>query len=106
MIRWFIAAALLLGVGASGVVQARQARHADVDAQACLVEVLDSEMLPVGPMFYHTVQATLRITPPGSPPVVRTIEKVIPWQAPPPRQGQVMRMNCDQAALGSQLFAW
>jgi hypothetical protein len=79
------------------------ARTRDVGRQTCRVEVLSSEELPVGALFYHTVRATLSITSPGDAPVVRDVEGMIPWQAPPPRQGQKMRVACDAAGIGAAL---
>jgi hypothetical protein len=73
--------------------------------QSCLVEVLYSEVLPVGLAFYHTYRATLRVTPPDGPPFETTIEREMPWQAPPPRQGQRQWVPCDAALLQSS-FRW
>lgn len=56
------------------------------DARSCLVEVLHSEELPLGPLFYHTVKARLLVTPADRPPFETTVARAIPWQAPPPRQ--------------------
>lgn len=76
------------------------------DARSCLVEVLHSEELPVGPLFYHTVKVRLLVTPADRPPFETVIERAIPWQAPPPRQGQRRRMACEQvsAQSGFRLF--
>ena len=93
-----IAAALLLGLGFFG---SARAGGMQPPAQTCLVQVLSSEEIPLGPMFYHTVKATLLITPQGNPGVVRTVERAIPWQVPPPRQSQRLRMACDPARLES-----
>ncbi len=90
----------LVGLAAGGSAQAGPGRHAAALApRACLVEVLWSEVVPVGPLFHHTFEETLRITPPNGSPVTRTVEQVIPWQAPPPRQGQRMMMACDSALI-------
>ena len=106
MIRKIIIAALLLGVSVYSMAAASPARrHEDVGARMCRVEVLHSEELPVGPMFYHTVKSTLQVTPLGEAPVVRSVEKVIPWQVPPPRQGQKMTLACDDPqVIGSTFF--
>lgn len=69
--------------------------------QFCTAEVLHSEMLPVGPAFHHTIKATLLVTPTDRPPFETTVVRVIPWQAPPPRQGQRQRVPCDPALLPS-----
>ena len=76
------------------------------DAGSCLVEVLYSEELPVGPLFYHTVKARLLVTPADQPPFETTVERAIPWQAPPPRQGQRLRIPCEKvlAQSGFRLF--
>jgi hypothetical protein len=71
------------------------------DARSCLVEVLYSEELPLGPMFYHTVRERLRVTPADQPPFETTVERAIPWQAPPPRQGQRTRVPCESVLAQS-----
>ena len=68
------------------------------DADSCLVEVLSSEMLTASPPFYHTVKATLLVTPADRPAYETTVVRTIPWQAPPPRQGQRTWMTCEQAS--------
>jgi hypothetical protein len=79
-----------------------QAGHATSrDRRACLVEVLYSEELPIGPLFHHTVKAAVLVTQPGAPPFETTVLKVIPWQVPPPRRGQRVRVRCDSAPLNS-----
>ena len=88
-------AAMLLALTASA--QAGQGVH---DSR-CLVEVLYSEELPIGPLFYHTVKAAVLVTPPGAPPFETTVHKVIPWQVPPPRRGQRLRVACDSVLLNS-----
>jgi hypothetical protein len=102
LIRNAVAAALpcVLVVAVASGALARS--HGDMSARACHLEVLHSEELPVGPMFYHTVKASVLITAPGEPPVVRSVEGAIPWQVPAPRQGRKMRVACDAvgAALG------
>jgi hypothetical protein len=89
-------AAMLLVLTASA--QAGQMASRD---SRCLVEVLYSEELPIGPLFYHTVKAAVLVTPPGAPPFETTVQKVIPWQVPPPRRGQRVRVACDSALLNS-----
>lgn len=76
------------------------------DARSCLVQVLHSEELPVGPLFYHTVKVRLLVMPADRPAFETLVERAIPWQAPPPRQGQRMRMACEQmsAQSGFRLF--
>src|SRR5262249_4595021 len=96
-----IAAALLLGLGFFG---SARAGGMQPPAQTCLVQVLSSEEIPLGPMFYHTVKATLLVTPSDRPPFQTTIEKVTPWQVPPPRQGQQARVYCDPESLKAFAF--
>ena len=55
-------------------------------------------------MFYHTVKATLLVTPSDRPPFQTTIEKVTPWQVPPPRQGQQARVYCDPESFKAFAF--
>ena len=61
------------------------------------VDVLHSEELTGAPIFYRLVRVTLLITSPGGPAFETTIKKMIPWQTPPPRQGQRFRLRCDPA---------
>jgi hypothetical protein len=86
------AVALLLMI--AGSAQARDTGDGD---RRCLVEVLHSEELPLGPLFHHTVKTILRVTRPDTPPFETTVYRVIPWQEPPPRRGQHTRVQCDQA---------
>jgi hypothetical protein len=67
----------------------------------CLVEVLHSEELPGAPIFQNHVRATLLVTPPAGAPFETTVEKLIPFQVPPPRKGQRLRLPCDPANLSS-----
>ena len=98
-------AALLLGlVGAGSAAAAEMRPSAKADAQSCFVQVLSSEEIPLGPMFHHTVKATLLVTPPDRPAFQTTVEKVTPWQVPPPRQGQRAWVFCDPASLNRFAF--
>jgi hypothetical protein len=104
-----IAAALLLGLEFGGSARAAEVQpqvkaQAKADAHSCFVQVLYSEEIPLGPMFYHTVKATLLVTPPDRPPFQTTVEKVTPWQVPPPRQGQRAWVYCDAASLNGFPF--
>jgi hypothetical protein len=109
-----IAAALLLGMGVAGSAgaaemvqgkaQGKTQGKAEARAQTCLVQVLSSEEIPLGPMFHHTVKATLLVSPSDRPPFQTTIEKVTPWQVPPPRQGQRAWVSCDPASLNAFAF--
>src|SRR5215813_2880619 len=73
------------------------------DPRSCIVEVLHSEELPIGPLFHHTIRATLLVSAPNTPPFETTVLKVIPWQVPPPRRGQRVRVQCDPAELNLPL---
>jgi hypothetical protein len=73
--------------------------------QVCLVEVLYSEELPGAPIFQNLVRARLRVTAADRPPFETTVEKFIPWQLPPPRRGQRLKMLCDPAAFSSFPFS-
>jgi hypothetical protein len=73
-------------------------------ARSCRIEVLHSEELPIGPLFHHTVKTHLLVNAPGTPPFETTVIRVIPWQVPPPRRGQRVRVRCDRALLDSSLF--
>ena len=44
------------------VADSAQARSGGQRDMRCLVEVLHSEELPIGPLFYHTVKATLLVS--------------------------------------------
>jgi hypothetical protein len=73
----------------------------------CLVEVVHSEELPVGLPFYHTVRATLLVTAPNALPAETTVYKMIPWQVPPPRQGQKVWMRCNKSLSMLRFdFSW
>jgi hypothetical protein len=98
-----IAAALLFGLGI-GAATAEVRPAVKADAQRCLVQVLYSEEIPLGPMFYHTVKATLLVTPADRPPFQTIVEKVTPWQVPPPRQGQQAWVYCDPTSLNAFPF--
>ena len=102
--RLIVATTLLLAV-------AGQPAHAGLwgqeDARAmqpCVIEVLHSEMIPIGPLLHHTIKATLLVTAPDRPPFETTVEKVLPVQFPAPRQGQRLKMMCDPASFGG--FSW
>jgi hypothetical protein len=97
--RSIIGIVMLAGVAIPCAAHAGQVYQGD--APSCLVEVLYSEELPVGPLFYHTYRATLRITPPNRPSFVTTVLRAMPLQAPPPRQGQRQHVPCDPALVES-----
>lgn len=70
----------------------------------CQVEVLYSEELPGAPIFQNRVRAWLQITPPRHPPFEVTVERFVPWQMPPPRRGQRLRLGCDARSLDLSVF--
>jgi hypothetical protein len=80
-----------------------RARATSLAQKLCRVEVLHSEELPLGPLFHHTIRATLLVTPPDRPPFETTVRRVIPWQSPPPRQGQRVLVPCDPVLIESSL---
>ena len=89
-----VALACMLLVALTGAVRAAQAR-----APSCVLEVLYSEELPIGPLFHHTVRADLLVIPPKGQPFETTVWKVIPWQVPPPRRGQRLRRPCSSVTF-------
>ena len=95
-----IATVLLLGM----LPAARADAASLADRAACLVEVLHSEEPPYAPDYHHLVKATLLVTPPRGAAFETTVLKYIPWQAPPPRRGQRLRMRCDPANLDPLAF--
>jgi hypothetical protein len=52
------------------------------------------------------VKARLLVTPADRAAFEATVVRTIPWQAPPPRQGQRLSMSCEavQADSGYRLF--
>ena len=94
--------ATILLLAMTGSAEARQGdrRH----AQSCLFEVLYSEELPIAPLFYHIIKATLLVTAPKAPPFEATVVEVIAWQVPPLRRGQRKRAPCDSAPHPSSFF--
>ena len=102
--RLIVATTLLSAMTCGSAHAAQWNAPAAAAMQPCLVEVLHSEMIPLGPLFHHTIKTTLLVTAPGRPPFETTVERVIPVQFPPPRQGQRLRMSCDPASLSA--FTW
>jgi hypothetical protein len=104
--RTIIATTLFLGIslaapadGAAYTEQGRQATGtmAGDDRSVRTVDVLHSEELPVAPIYYHLVRSAMMITSAGNPAFGTTVEKLIPWQVPPPRQRQRSRLRSDPA---------
>jgi hypothetical protein len=71
-----------------------------------VVDVLDSEELPGAPIFQTLVRARLLVTPAGRPPFETTVEKLIPWEVPPPRRGQRLKLSCDPFTFSAFPFDW
>lgn len=74
------------------------------DRGLCMVEVLHSEELPGAPIFQNLARERLRVTAPQQPPFETTVERLMPWQVPPPRRGQRLKLACDSAVLNSFSF--
>lgn len=91
--------ALMLLLAMTGLAEA--GKGGQRDTRSCRAEVLHSEELPIGPLFYHTIKATMLVTASDARRFETTIYEVIPWQVPPPRQGQRVRVRCDPPALNS-----
>jgi hypothetical protein len=70
----------------------------------CSIEVLRSEELPGAPIYQNRVRATLRVNAPGRVPFETTVVRLIPWQVPPPRQGQRLTVLCDPESLSFPIF--
>jgi hypothetical protein len=68
---------------------------------ACKAIVLRTEELAGAPIFYHDMRTALRVTSPGGPTFEATVEGVIPWQVPPFRKGQKLRLWCDPTSRSS-----
>ena len=94
------AIAALMSLTAIGPIQAGGPEVQNA-TRSCLVEVLHSEELPIGPMFFHTVKATVLVTAPGVQPFQATVQEVMPWQVPPPRRGKRVRAQCDPTTSNS-----
>ena len=69
------------------------------DPRPCRAEVLQSEELPAAPIFHHAIRATLLVTGSDARQYQTTIYEVIPWQVPPLRRGQLVRVPCDRDAI-------
>jgi hypothetical protein len=95
-----VAASLFLVTAVSAAVAAQAP-----DGRAmCKIEVLKSEELPGAPIYQNLIKATLLVEAPGSPPFETTVVKLIPYQVPPPRQGQRLTAPCDPDDFGFHLF--
>lgn len=90
------AAAALLVVVMSSV----QASASSVHRVRCTARVLHSEKLPFAPINYWLVKVTLEVTPPNQAAFITTLQEWTPWQVPPPRRGQTLRLRCNPANPG------
>ena len=70
----------------------------------CSIQVLRSEELPGAPIYQNRVRATLLVNAPGRAPFETTVVRLIPWQVPPPRQGQRLTVLCDPESLSFPIF--
>jgi len=70
----------------------------------CGIEVLRSEELPGAPIYQNRVRTTLLVNAPGRAPFETTVVRLIPWQVPPPRQGQRMTVLCDPESFSFPVF--
>jgi hypothetical protein len=84
------AVAMLAGEGQTA--QAATTHHGFL---ACKARVLYSEELPFAPIGSWLVKATFEITPPHGNPYLAAYQDWMPWQGPPPRRGQSLRVQCD-----------
>jgi hypothetical protein len=98
-----IAATLLLGMTATAFAADPTSRGAIAETRdgrvRCGIEVLRSEELPGAPIYQNRVRTTLRVSAPGRVPFETSVVRLIPWQVPPPRQGQRMSVLCDPESL-------
>lgn len=90
------AAAMLIGV----MLSARASAGSD-HRLPCVARVLHSEELPFAPINYWLVKVTLEVAPPSGSAFITTLQELTPWQALPPRRGQIFRLRCDPANPGN-----
>ena len=96
----FLSAVAMLAC-AGQTAQAATAYHGFL---ACKARVLHSEELPYAPIGTWLVKATFEITPPHGNPYLAAYQDWVPWQGPPPRRGQSLRVQCDPADPRSRQF--
>jgi hypothetical protein len=94
MKRTILTLSLLLGIALTA-----QPSHGR-SGQLCRAHVLYSEELAGAPIYENRVRAVLEIIPPIGPPFQATFDRLLPWQVPPPRQGQSFRLRCEAASSG------
>jgi hypothetical protein len=91
-----IAAAILLA-GATLASVPANAQGAGNPLRPCTARVVHSEELPFAPIDSWLVKVTLEVTPKHGSAYFTTLQNRMPWQGPPPRRGQVLRLLCDPA---------
>jgi hypothetical protein len=77
--------------------QTAQAGTTNQGFLSCKARVLYSEELPFAPIGTWLLRAMLEITPPRGNPYLATLQDWMPWQGPPLRRGEVLRVQCDPA---------
>lgn len=65
--------------------------------RSCTARVLYSRELPFAPEGKWLVKVTLEITPPNGSAYAATLQEWMPWQGPPPRRRQALRLLCNPA---------
>lgn len=88
--------ALMVLLTTTGLVKARGPARGE--GRSCRAEVLKSEELPAAALFQHAIRATVLVTGADARHYETTIYQVIPWQVPPLRRGQLVRVACDPPA--------
>ena len=99
-----IAASIVLAVTTLSVT-ASNAQTPGISLRPCKARVVYSEELPFAPIDSWLVKVTLEITPKNGLPYYTTLQKQMPWQGPPPRRGQALRLWCDPANPNELRFA-
>jgi hypothetical protein len=95
----FVNLGIVAAISAAGATLPAQA-SANNQAGACTARVLHSEELPFAPSQHWLVRVNLEITPPDGRAYEISLHDNLPWQAPPPRRGQVFRVFCDPGNPG------
>jgi hypothetical protein len=98
--KFCIAAAIALATATLLTQGLTQASAGGDQGLPCTARVLYSEELPFAPINTWLVKVTLEVTPPNGSAFVTSMQKTIPWQVRPPRQGQTFRVRCDPANPG------
>jgi hypothetical protein len=91
------AVALVLAGTLSSAGTAANAQTTAKTLRPCTARVVYSEELPFAPIGSWLVKMTLEITPKRGVSYYTTLQEWMPWQGPPPRRGQALRLWCDPA---------